>query len=92
MVFLIFLFSITCYEGRYDAEHMKSFPIISENNQTKAVVYLTDNYAIVESAIVEGDSITIDVSKQEIVDIKNLQYSVIEFDDVNKSGSLKSDK
>ena len=84
---MVVLFVTTCIEGKYVAEHQDSFPIVYNGSEASAVVYLTKSYAVLEDAIIDNKMITINTSQQEVIDVTDLQYSVIKFDEVIKTHS-----
>ena len=84
---VLVLFVTTCVEGKYDAEHQDSFPIVYNGSKASAVVYLTKSYAVLEDSIIDSKKITINTSQQKVIDVTDLHYSVIKFDEVIKTHS-----
>lgn len=63
-------------EGIYQST---TFPIVTEDDKTYAVVYQTKDIYVLESAKIEGNAIIIDTSKQRIVQLTDFAYEVKKF-------------
>lgn len=80
--------------GTEAATIKKEFQVVSDSSGTYAVIYNTGTEFIMEKAIIEEDSISIDTRIQRIISINDVIYEVLEFDSVQKidvGGTVKDE-
>lgn len=62
----------------------KTFQIVTENDKTYAVVYQTKDFYVLESATINNDEITIDTTKQRIIQTSDFIYEIKKFSSIKK--------